>query len=119
MNNDSGGRLTSRKGGWIDIGDEGRVTQCIQRLADYEDIGTVEEFRQIKQALNAGRIHIAPCADGTPIHHADPTMADRIMRRIDADDNRSYRYGVTEAFYGELGIDWFIDEAAPEKEGQT
>lgn len=52
-------RLTKRGKGHIDIGNEGSVTRCIQRLADYEDTGlapedipTGLEFANVACALN-------------------------------------------------------------------
>lgn len=69
MNNDSGGRLTC--GELVDrIEMYGTmVADIANKLCDYEDIGTVEEFRQIKQAQEDGRIVVLPCKIGTPVYY--------------------------------------------------
>lgn len=60
-------RLTERDG-YIDavyVKDHDYV-EAAHKLADYEDIGTVEEFAALKQAESEGRI--APCSVGDTVY---------------------------------------------------
>lgn len=61
---------------------ENELRYC-EKLAAYEDIGTVEEFAELKQAKSDGRLVVLPCKVGDTIY------------RINA-NKRDQRYGVHE-----------------------
>lgn len=69
------------------------------------------EAKHIIELLNDeadGLLVRLPCKEGTTIYHADQNAAYTTMRKVDGDDNSCYIPGLTEALYGEFGVDWFI-----------
>lgn len=97
-------------------GDISKATQCFDRLAEYEDTGfepseitdLATELSSYRTAEAEGRLHIAPCADGTPTYRyvENDEMFPNIKPGI---YQEPYMHGYTEFHNGELGKDWFLE----------
>ena len=48
-----------------------------ERLKEYEDIGTAEEFAELKQAKSEGRLHAAPYKEGDTVYRINTNKRDQ------------------------------------------
>lgn len=96
-----------------------QMAKTISEAADkIREIGkeATEYHAQLERYTTAqaeGRLHIAPCADGTEIFRYEQDDDDPfpyvITEKITMD---TYIHGFTEFVYGDLGQGWFLTRAA-------
>lgn len=65
-----------------------------------------------QRAEEDGLLHIAPCADGTPIYRILCEDEQDILCIYESIHCESYAHGFTEIVYGEFNKDWFLTEQA-------
>jgi len=105
-------RLTNRK-----EADADRVKYQKQLEQGYARNIAVERFLKLAEFEDAeeqGRLHIAPCADGTEIWRVLDVDSE-MMQLFEIEEPIScetYIHGYTEMAIGEINKDWFLTEEA-------